>query len=133
MAVASLAVTPTAAQAHHGGVADEWHCVWANNADDLCIKMNQFLGWWTGFDVEYRYRGWTWYPVTVTMSWRTERDGYVRQSGAWPGRYLSGPSVNYREGTWADLPNGTCAIGTAHVTGNYPGGTYSTYEVRVCR
>lgn len=131
LAVTGVLAVPIAA---HADAPDQWHCATAINTDQLCIHMNQVLGWWTGFDVQYRYEGFTSYPISVNLAWRTERYGSVRDVGAWPDtHFFFGPAANYQQGTWADLPEGVCAVGIAYVQPHYGYLNGSTYEVRVCR
>ncbi|QLY30802.1 hypothetical protein H0264_37905 [Nocardia huaxiensis] len=34
---------------------DEWNCEQVTaGGDQLCLHLNQFIGWWTGFNAEYR-------------------------------------------------------------------------------
>ena len=119
-AVTAAALIPATFTAT-GPAPDEWHCAALNGrGDQLCLHLNQFLGWWTGFSAEYRRssNAGTW--ANVTIYWAGPR-----QSG-----YLPDPSLPYLVragetaggGSWADLPGTSCVSVRALVleaTGSY--------------
>ncbi|MEV4489601.1 hypothetical protein AB0K04_05720 [Micromonospora coxensis] len=126
--VTVLALTPGVAQA--ALAPDQWHCTRAQGADVLCVKMNQFLGWWTGLDVRYQHYSSTGQQVRVQLGWESTRG----QSGDFGTQTLN-PNQEWTPGSWADLPTGTCVTGKALAVDlpfdpSNPGGLYTQ---TVCR
>ncbi|SRR2546423_14966514 len=131
-----LATATTASAAPlppQGSNPDQWHCRSAGYYDDsICLHLNQFLGWWTGFNAEY-FRG-TGGPslTTLWLHW----DGPNGQHGDFPND-LSRPGYGLFPGdtvpvdSGASLPSYTCIAvsGTAFDGWRY----YGVTPLTVCR
>lgn len=111
---------------------DEWHCRTVTAAgDELCLHLNQFLGWWTGFTAEFRHAsaGVTW--MNVQMRWTTSRgeSGWLPEAHS---VYLLDPGEIASGGSWADLPSFACVTVDAYMW--WPGGSSRWSDpVTVCR
>jgi hypothetical protein len=90
-----------------GPAPDEWHCAALNGrGDQLCLHLNQFLGWWTGFSAEYRRssNAGTW--ANVIIYWAGSRQSGHLPDPSWP--YLVRAGEIASGGSWADLPSRSC-------------------------
>lgn len=127
LAVGTFSATPAQAAPI---APDEWHCLALPAAgDELCLHLNQFLGWWTGFSAEYRHRSGSW--VTVRLHWSSTQG----QSGALPAPdrvHLLHSGEYYHAGSWADLPSFACISVVAQEW--WPNGFSTTTDpITVCR
>ncbi|MEU5266456.1 hypothetical protein [Amycolatopsis sp. NPDC021455] len=111
---------------------DEDHCLTVpGEGDQLCLHLNQFLGWWTGFSSRYhrndRASGW----MDVQLRWTTSR-GASGWAPAIDRSYHLNPGENGPGDSWADLPSFACVTVGALI---YPTGAPSrwTSSVTVCR
>jgi hypothetical protein len=129
-AVTAAALIPGAFPAT-GPAPDEWHCVALNGrGDQLCLHLNQFLGWWTGFSAEYRRspNAGTW--ANVTIYWSGPRQSGYLPDPSWPYLVKAGETVG--GGSWADLPGTSCVSVRALVL--EPAGSYMVSDaLTVCR
>jgi hypothetical protein len=139
----SIAVTLTASAAVVAGVAapafaghdlpaqgtnpDQWHCGGPINGsgDQICLHLNQFLGWWTGFNAEYHHFG----PalLRVKLYWSSDHG----QSGSFNEVPLGVDQVA-KVDSGADLPSYTCiSVWSRNTTTT--GYSYVTEPTTVCR
>ena len=87
---------------------DQWHCaIVTGQGDQLCLHLNQFLGWWTGFSTEFRRTTWGDPWLDVQLRW-TDSQG---ESGWFPSSdrpfHLELGQVGAGD-SWADLPSRAC-------------------------
>ncbi|MEV0618161.1 hypothetical protein AB0I81_32880 [Nonomuraea sp. NPDC050404] len=138
-ACAALVLTTTAPAAAfplppQGVNPDQWHCGEEINnfGDRLCLKLNQVVGWWTGFNAEYhRSLDQGPEPMHVRFHWFSS----AGQSGSLPTRgreFALTRGAVARTDSWAHLPSHTCLQVQAEV--RHPDGfTYHSPFTVVCR
>ena len=111
---------------------DQEHCLTVTaDGDQLCLHLNQVLGWWTGFSSRYHRNDWSGGWVDVQLRWTSTRG----QSGWFPApdrSYHLSTGENGPGDSWADLPSFACVTVGALV---YPTGgpSWWTSPVTVCR
>lgn len=110
---------------------DEWHCTTVTaHGDQLCLHLNQVLGWWTGFTAEYRRSGSTGGHVNVRLYWSGTAGGYGFLPSADRVYTLYTGEVG-GGGDWADLPSFACVSVWAWIVP--PGASWFSHTLTVCR
>lgn len=111
---------------------DEFHCVTLTVAGhELCLRLNQVLGWWTGFTARFHMPasigGWT--TVQVVWSSTQGQRGVLPE----PARALTVyPGDKPEVGSWADLPSFACVTASTHAVSS-TGTVLPVRPVTVCR
>lgn len=112
---------------------DEWHCGLPvnQNGDRICLRLNQFLGWWTGFNTAYHRVGTNSSTLRVKLYWSsTEREGGTFPAGG--GEFVLGEGEDAKGDSWADLPRFACIEVWSRNTLT-TGSSYITPRTTVCR